>query len=281
VKSINTQYAHMPHTDSLAKIRVLLYHRITRSGDGKDAPSMIISANTFRRHLQLLDQWGYTAITFADVRLTLAGELHLPNKPVIITFDDGYADVYETAFPLLQEFGMKAVVFVLGNRTIMGNIWDKDFGELSPLLNQQQILEMNNAGFEIGAHSMTHPKLTMLNEKDATEEILRSRMLLEILLNVPVNSFAYPYGLVNTTIKKITKDAGFTIACAAYSGSALFGSDLFEIRRILVPDTPNRLRFWWRLQSANLYFHWLVWKVKTLGNNSHSSYGNKTTDHAS
>lgn len=264
IESADKRYTRSELENTLGKIRVLLYHRITMDKSIKKYPSIVLQANTFRRQLELLDRWGYTALTFEDVRLHLAGELNLPNRPVIITFDGGYGDVYETAFPILQEFGMKAVVFVLGDQMMRENIWDKDSVTLSPLLNQQQILEIKAAGFEIGSHSMTHAKLTDVHERVATEEILRSRMLLEILLNVPVNSFAYPYGLVNATIKKIAKDAGYTFACADYTGPALFGRDLLEIRRIVMPDTTNWLQFWWLLQSAYLYAHWLNWRLKKL-----------------
>jgi peptidoglycan/xylan/chitin deacetylase (PgdA/CDA1 family) len=264
IESIDKKYSRLPLEDTLEKVRVLLYHNITVVKSTDKVPAMTVQADTFRRHLELLDRWGYTSITFDDVRLFLAGELNLPNKPVIITFDGGYADVYDTAFPLLQEFGMKAVVFVIGDQLIRENIWDKDSISLSLLLNQQQILEIKTAGFEIGSQSMTHAKLTLIDEKAAAEEILRSRMMLEILLNMPVNSFAYPYGLVNETIKKITKDAGYTLACADYSGPALFGRDLFEVRRIAVADTSNWLYFRWLLQPAYLYHHWLQWKLKHI-----------------
>jgi peptidoglycan/xylan/chitin deacetylase (PgdA/CDA1 family) len=250
--------------NTLGKIRVLLYHHISKEKSIDIAPTMVVEATTFHRHLELLDRWGYTTITFEDVRLHLAGELSLPNKPVIITFDGGYVDVYDTAFPILQVFGMKAVVFVVADQLKRENIWDKDSGKVSPLLNQQQILEINSAGFEIGSHSMTHVKLTNVHERVAAEEILRSRMLLEILLNVPVNSFAYPYGSVNATIKKIAMEAGYIFACANYSGPALFGRDLFEIRRSVVPDTTNWLHLRWLLQSPHLYAHWLTWRLKQV-----------------
>src|SRR5512137_113288 len=115
-------------SNTLGKIRVLLYHHISVAKSTHKTPGMMVQADSFRRHLELLDRWGYTAITFDDVRLHLAGELNLPNRPVIITFDGGYADVYDTAFPLLQEYGMKAVVFVIGDQLIRENIWDKNSG---------------------------------------------------------------------------------------------------------------------------------------------------------
>lgn len=264
MKLVKDLHTHIHYAECLEGIRVLLYHHIDHTDNRASTSTMSVQVNVFRKQLELLEQWGYSTITFEDVRLYLAGELNLPNKSVIITFDDGYEDVYEHAFPILREFGMKAVIFVIGDPSIKENIWDKDSGDLSPLLGQQQILEMSASGFEIGAHSMTHAKLTLIQEREATEEILRARMMLEILLNVPVSSFAYPFGLVNDTVKRIARDAGYTVGCAAYSGPAMFGQDLFEIRRILVPNSANKLRFWWQLQSVSLFAYWLNWRIKNV-----------------
>ncbi len=221
-----------------------------------------VEASSFRRQLELLESWGYTTITFEDLFLCLSGELVLPKKPVIMTFDDAYADVYDVAFPLLLEFGMKAVVFVLADRTIGTNAWDSDQGIVFPLVSDAQILEMRAAGFEIGSHTVTHPRLTLLNEKDAQEEIARSRIMLEILLNAPVRSISYPYGSVNDRMKQFAAEAGYYFGCGSWSGPALFGRDLFEVRRILVTDTRNPLKFWWQLHPAYRYYRWLAWTWK-------------------
>lgn len=243
-------------------IRVLMYHNIPAQKPAQVGPSFAVQASSFRRQLELLERWGYTSITFEDLHLCLAGELVLPKKPVIMTFDDAYADVYEVAFPMLREFGMKAVVFVLADRSIRKNVWDNDYGAVYPLVTDEQILEMKAAGFEIGSHTINHPRLTSLVEKDAREEIARSRILLEILLNAPVHSISYPFGIVNERLKQMTVEAGYLIGCGSWSGPALFGRDLFEIRRILVADTKNPVMVWWQLQRFYLYYRWLVWTWK-------------------
>src|SRR4030067_1763886 len=166
MKSIPSKEIHHQCLGELEKIKVLLFHHVTAKSDMENNSAMIVKKEIFRKHLEWLDRWDYTTITFEDVRLFLAHELNLPNKPVIITFDDGYADVYEWAYPILREFGMKAVVFILGDRFIRESNWDKGICTLSPLLNQQQILEMSSYGIEIGAHSMRHAKLTMITEKE-------------------------------------------------------------------------------------------------------------------
>lgn len=246
------------------KIKVLMYHRIVGTESlSYSYPQLCTHANEFRNHLSILERLGFTPITFEDYRLFQEGALNLPKKPIIITFDDGYLDTYENAFPLLQEFGMKAVIFVLGDRQIKENTWDKPSGlPLAPLVNEQQILEMHSAGIEIGSHSMTHAKLPSLPRDQAWDEVSRSRMLLEILLNAPVRTFAFPYGLVDNTTKTMLSDAGYTIGCATYTGPPTFDEDSFEIRRIFLPAGMDTINFALRLITPYGYYAWLKWKIK-------------------
>src|ERR1043165_973668 len=87
-------------------IKVLMYHRITDSVELARSNWTCVHVDDFRRQLMLLNKWGFSAITFEDYRLFCKGEIALPKRPVIITFDDGYLDTSALAFPILQEFGM-------------------------------------------------------------------------------------------------------------------------------------------------------------------------------
>jgi peptidoglycan/xylan/chitin deacetylase (PgdA/CDA1 family) len=160
---------------------------------------------------------------------------------------------------------MKAVFFVLGDKNIKSNTWESGNGiSMIPLMDPYQILEIHTAGFEIGSHSLTHLQLPKTSHTTAYNEISRSRMMLEILINAPVLSFAYPYGLLNNTVKQIVIDAGYSIGCAVYSGPASFGTDLFEIRRIPVPGTLSILGFSARVLTPYEYLCWIRWKAKQI-----------------
>src|SRR5690349_15935066 len=131
------------------KIKVFMYHRIVDDDHLARRYWTCLHLRDFKKHLELIDRCGFTTITFDDYRLYLNGELNLPRKPVILTFDDGYLDTYQLAFPALSEFGMKAVVFAVADRKIKGNIWDNHLGfPPAQLLAQQQIIELANEGFE-------------------------------------------------------------------------------------------------------------------------------------
>lgn len=246
------------------RVKVLLYHRIVNEKKENDWANIAVTNSVFRRHIELLDKWGYTSVTFDDIRLFLDGKLNLPKKPVVITFDDAYEEIYSIAFPILQEFNMKAVVFVIGDHSIKESVWDEKRGPVYKLLTKEQIIDLHQAGYEIGSHSLTHPYLTEISRDDAWQEMLRSRMLLEILLNYPVRSFAYPYGVLNDSLKKMVAEAGYTVACASYSGPPQFGSDIYEIRRIKVIDSDSKLLFWLQLHPAYSYLRWIYWKLKLL-----------------
>jgi len=245
-------------------IRVLLYHRILPAGAAPGEGSKGVTADRFREHLHLLDRWGFTPITFQDYQLITDGALTAPRKPIILTFDDGYEDTYSIAVPILQEFGMKAVMFVLGGSGVVRNAWDDGLGIPSAgLMSERNILELHALGFEIGSHSLTHPRLPLLDKGDAWNEISQSRIRLEIMLNAEVRTFAYPYGLVNDTLKAMVRAAGYRFACSAWTGPQHFTGDPFEIKRIEVSPDGGPGEFALKVMGPYTIYHALRQKAKT------------------
>lgn len=266
-------------------IRILIYHRVYSDANPGRITRWDVSEKVFRRHIDLLMRWGYSAITFHDYRLYLRGVVTLPKKPIIITFDDGYEEVATVALPIMKVSGVKGVVFLVGDRSMHTNNWDGANSSNQPLLNDQQVLELQSAGFELGAHSFQHRKLTELPAADAWEEIYRSRWVLEFLLNAPVDSFSYPFGMVNEQIKQMVVDAGYSLACGAYTGPAVFSADLFDLRRIRPYNVNSAIMFWFQLQSVYLHYRTLWWHIKmrirsVIGDvKTHVRYTPAGTDH--
>jgi len=233
------------------KIRVLRYHRIVEDKRESEKHWSSLYVWDFRRQLDFLEQWGYTTITFNDYRLFLKGELNLPRKPVVLTFDGAYLDNFRVMFPTLQKAGAIAVIFAHADRNIKEDVSYAGAGSpKASMMDEQQVLELHAAGLEIGSHAMTNPNLANLALDRASEEITRSRVLLEILLNAPVLSFAYPFGILSTEIKQIVKGAGYTIACSADSGPSKFGADPLEVRRISVRSDKSFFSFARRLVTG-------------------------------
>lgn len=245
-------------------LKVLMYHRIVDDKDLADKSRLCVHTGVFRNHLAMLTKLGFTPVTFRDIKLFMDGEIRLPKKPVVITFDDGYLDTYNKARPLLIEFGMRAVIFVLGDRNLIDNVWDKPNSNVpvAPLMRDYHIKELHEKGFEIGAHSVNHSDLRKKTWKEVYSEVKKSKLILESILGSPVLSFAYPYGSVNSKVKQITKECGFYFACSVYSGPATFGKDLFEIRRLTITNSATAGNFFLRLKTPYEYAEWLWWKIK-------------------
>lgn len=260
--------------------KVLMYHRVVDDRELSKKQETCVYIDEFHKQLELLDRLGYSTITLRDYWLFKQDKLQLPKKPIILTFDDGYLDTYKFAFPLLKEYGMKAVVFVLGDRSVKSNVWDTNGQNLAyaPLMDSHQIKELHDNGFEIGAHSLRHSNLTQLSEEACTQTIKKPKIVVEALIGSRVISFAYPYGLLNQHIKKKVNEAGYKFACSVFSGPARFGDDPLEIRRLAIHNTTSILGFAARVIAPYEYAEWMWWKSRHI--NGHLSDPIKSTINA-
>ena len=164
-------------------------------------------------------------------------------------------DNYTHAFPILKKYGFKSVIYLLG--TLKYNKWDVDNSENPekrfPLMDDNEILEMQEYGIEFGGHSMTHSKMSKLDKNTAREEIIESKAILEKKLGRKLNCFAYPYGDRDEGVKKFAEEEGYEFAVATDSGDISFQEDLYNIRRIGIFPT-NGLRSFKRKTSGKYNF---------------------------
>ncbi len=244
-------------------VKVLMYHRVVANQDGKNGYDWVITRTQLRQQLEFLDRWGYTCISFHDYSLSLKGEIALPSKPVILTFDDGYDEILANAVPVLKEFGAKATMFVLGDSGMRSNLWDADFVSKGvPLLTTNSIVQLHKMGFEIGSHSLTHPHLNDLPEDQAWDEVLGSKQILEDLIGNPVDVFAYPFGITSKRLKTLVRAAGYQYGCGVYSGPPRFGDDFFNVRRIPITRSTNLADFALKVLAPYEYYAWIRWKAR-------------------
>ena len=244
------------------KLKILVYHQIV-SGDSYhgDYP-WAVTVSQLRRHLELLREWGFKTISFKDYSAYTGGATVLPNRCVILTFDDGYEEMYQNALTLLMEFGAKATFFVLGDRSLGINNWDHKRGfDRMNLIEDHKLIEMHNAGYEVGSHSMTHPVLTEVSTELAEKEIRDSKSLLENLVQEEVTTFAYPHGATNDFVKKIVEAAGYSYGCGVYSGPPKFGGDMYDIRRIPMTRRTNAIEFALKMMTPYEHYAWLRWEA--------------------
>lgn len=243
-----------------------MYQRIKEKPAGKINNWQTVKKERFRQQLKLIDSLNFTPITFMDYQLYLEDQLTLPEKPIILTFDEGHLDTYEVALPILREFGMKAVIYVIGNRSQRYALWNQNHeNDECPLMTNEQILRAREDGFEIGAHSMNHTKFTNLGKEELHEEVVGSKKSLEALLDETILSFAYPYGLHDQRAYTIVRNSGFKFACGVQTGPPGFGDDIFDIRRLAIGNNVGRAQFLLRLLTPYEYMEWMYHK---LWNNS-------------
>ncbi len=187
------------------RVPILLYHHLQ---DLPDTASPILrrwtlSPKALDSQVRGLTERGFHAITMAQLVAHLKHQQPLPSKPIVLTFDDGWRDHYEVAFPILRKYNSTGTFFIITDS--VGH---------SAYMNWGQIRKMAAAGMDIEAHSVTHPKLTEISKEEAFNEILRSKQDLENHLHQPITVFAYPFGVYNDRVIDLVKRAGFDGAAA-------------------------------------------------------------------
>ena len=244
------------------RVPVVMYHRVVEQPpEGRHG--IWVTRERFAAQLDSLARRGCTTIGFAEYAAFLAGEAGLPKRPVILSFDDGYADNCTVALPLLRERGMKAVVFLIGDARITTNAWDVAQGESEvPLLAGEQVREMADAGIEFGSHTRSHAALPGLPADRLRVEVAGSRRAIEERVGAPILSLCYPYGAVDAAAKEAVAEAGYAFGVASDSGPLRIGEDLYEIRRAQVFPATTAFGFWKKTSAWYLGYKQLMKRLR-------------------
>lgn len=209
----------------------------------------------FKRQMSYLRWAGYEVISLEQLvsRIISTNEvnqtsqqLHVtkPHKSVAITFDDGYADNYDNAFPVVKEYGFPATTFVVSDFVGRTNQWMEVQGfPKRSLLDWPAIKEMSANGMTIGSHTATHPSLPHTTPQSAKYEIVSSKSKLEDILGKPVDFFSYPHGLFTDRVRDLLLQAGYLAACSTDSGFNNRNEDPFALRRLEVYGTDPMWKF--------------------------------------
>ena len=244
VDKIEKKYFELYVNKKKYEIPVIMYHRVINKSENEGIYGTYIYEDIFRKHLQYLKDKNYTVITFKDLdKIGWRNRFEKGKKYIILTFDDGYKDNYDLAFPILKEFDFKATIFLMGRSTY--NEWDvKAGGEIEfPLMSVEMIKEMQDYGIEFGAHTFNHPKINTLSNEEIEHQIVDVKKPLEEKIGKEIITFAYPYGILNDYAKEMAKKAGYTFALATDSGSVCLSDDLYQIRRIAIFPNTNLFSF--------------------------------------
>ena len=211
-----------------AAVPVLTYHKLGPRPGRVRLKGLYLSEPLFRRQL---DEWTHAGFRSASVRETGRADGN-PEKRVVLTFDDGFENVFRHGMEPMRSHGFTAIQFLVADLIGKSNEWEQWEGETKePLMDAVQIREWLAYGNEIGAHSCTHPHLTTVPLAEAREEIGASRKKLEDAFGIPIRHFCYPYGDWNPAVRDLVFEAGYETAVTTDPGVNRAGSDLFALKR--------------------------------------------------
>lgn len=237
-------------------IPVLMYHHVNPEGDFINIKPLI-----FEKQIRFLKRHGFTALHTDELLMILKGQKQSPKKPVMITFDDGWLDNWQFAFPILKKYDMKAVIFVITSLISEGGKRNRfDEGNLVSLpsheechrmieagrgsevmLSWDEVREMEASGLiDIQSHTHTHQKWDKLytdsnKQTEVLSEDLRlSKKIVEERLGKQCKALCWPWGRYNSAYIDMAKSAGYELLFTTEKGTNTVDSDPFKIKRLVI-----------------------------------------------
>jgi peptidoglycan/xylan/chitin deacetylase (PgdA/CDA1 family) len=204
-------------------VAILAYHHVAAAPHGAANPALWVRPALFRRQVRALGRAGYRAVTLQRVWRSWHGGAALPAHPVVLSFDDGYTSQYRRAAVALRARGWPGVL----------NLQVGRLGRPGGL-SRRQVRRMIKDGWELDAHSVTHPDLTKVGPGRLASEVAGSRRTIRSAFGVDASFFAYPYGRHDAKVRRAVRAAGFLGATTVHRGLASPRRDPFALDRITV-----------------------------------------------
>jgi len=204
--------------------------------------------------MEYLHKQGYHAILPEELLMHLRTNTELPDRPIMLTFDDGYEDFYKNALPAILKYDFKAAVFIVADLAGDINLWRvKGVWQEAKLLTWDQIKELSDRGFSVGSHGLTHLPLTRIySPVKLISQIKGSKIKIESHINKPVKVFSYPYGKFNGLIKWLIKLYGYEMAFSICPGVNEEIKDLFSLKRIEINNHNAGLESFVRILKSQV-----------------------------
>ncbi len=264
---MNTQQANQagqlspPAVD--VALPVLMYHSVS---DGRAASTRALSVRpaVFGAQLCYLRRQGFTGLTFGELGQRRRTGQPFPARSIVLTFDDGYADLIEEALPILIEHGFPATVFVTTG-------WLRDAGRSAAatapgrMLSWAQLAELSAAGVEIAAHTHSHPQLDQVSPARLRAELGDCKQLLEDRLGRSVCSLAYPYGYSSKRVRTVAREIGYLQAAAVANATAASTCDPFRLPRLTIRRSTSSATFASTVNGKRTRLHYAPARALTAG----------------
>jgi peptidoglycan/xylan/chitin deacetylase (PgdA/CDA1 family) len=213
-----------------ARVPILMYHAVATAPNDATR-ELSVAPEAFAEQMALIGDLGLTPVRTADLAARWRSGKPLPDRPVLITFDDGYEGVHRHALPVLARHGFPATLFVSTG-------WLKGphdtGGGLDTMLDWRQVRELAGADVEIGGHSHTHPQLDQLPDERLRSELVLCKEIIGDELGTVPESFAYPYGYSSRRVRETVRETGYAQALAVGNGLARRRQGPYALTRLTV-----------------------------------------------
>ena len=239
-------------------IPILLYHSIKAEAT-TPYRRFSMDPGQFAEQMEHIAAGGYQTLTVSALAAVLADPTKsMPERPLLITFDDGFEEMHSVVLPVLTRLGLRSTLYVVTGSLGGQSRWLASYGEGDrPMLSRGQVRDLDEAGVDLGAHGHRHAALDEMPFSDAVREIDTSRLVLEEIVGHPVVTFAYPYGYYTGRIEQHLKTSGFESACAVKQALSHPGDDRFALARAVVSsEVPMAILDAW-IRGEGLPVGWL------------------------
>jgi peptidoglycan/xylan/chitin deacetylase (PgdA/CDA1 family) len=258
------------HQENIEHVPILMYHSISERSDNCLHPLYPIntSPQVFKDQMDFLYRNHFTIISLDDVLEYLLRNACLPSKPVVLTFDDGYADFYINALPIISRYNFHATTFLPTDYIKKKRYHYNDHDYLS----WQDIQACQDCGIQFGSHTMSHANLATLSKKRIIMEIGRSKEIIQEKTGAEIIAFSYPFAFPETRknfitfLEEVLKQCGYQIATTTLIGRTSRADKPLYLKRIPINYRDDRHLFRAKLEGGYDWMHTLQYiKKKNQG----------------
>jgi len=229
-------------------ISILMYHQVGRFSPMREHRATYCDHRRFAAQMSLLKHLGYRVLSMDETLACLSGESPIPPRAVALTFDDGYENFYEYAFPILQRYGFPAMVYLVADKIGQRADWlAQDGHHPAALMDWPRIRDLRAAGIDFGSHGLSHIRLAQQSYSVVQREMSDSRQRLEDGLGEEIRHFCYPYGSHDLASLNAAAEAGYRSAVTCQRGLATSRFDPLALPRKAISFGDDLFGFFWKL----------------------------------
>ncbi len=229
-------------------ISILMYHQVGAFAPMRTHRATYCNHRRFAAQMQLLKVLGYRVLGMDEVLACLYGQKPIPPRAVALTFDDGYENFYDYAFPILQRYGFPAMVYLVADKIGGRADWlVADGHPPAALMDWLRIRELRTAGIDFGSHGMHHIRLANQPQEILQHELAESRKRLQDGLGEDIRHFCYPYGSHDLASLYAAAEAGYQSAVTCQRGRATAEFDPLALPRKAIAFGDDLFGFFWKL----------------------------------